>query len=104
MPAPAAVADLVRWFWVPEWDVDPGRTSRQHVVGYPGCNLVVDSRQGGFVGFAGPTTRASHQDLTGRGWAVGALLQPAPSPPSAPTRRPTATATATSTNPPSCGT
>lgn len=77
LPAPAAVADLVRWFWVPEWEVDPGRTSRQHVVGYPGCNLVVDSRQGGFVGFAGPTTRASHQDLTGRGWAVGALLQPA---------------------------
>ncbi len=67
----------MRWFWVPEWDVDPGRTSRQHVVGYPGCNLVVESREGGFVGFAGPTTRASHQDLTGRGWAVGALLQPA---------------------------
>ncbi len=77
LPARAAVADLVRWFWVPEWDVDPGRTSRQHVVGYPGCNLVVESREGGFVGFAGPTTRASHQDLTGRGWAVGALLQPA---------------------------
>lgn len=26
---------------------------------------------------SGPTTRASHQDLTGSGWAVGALLKPA---------------------------
>lgn len=77
VPAPAEAAHLVRWFWIPEWDVDAGRVSRQHVVGHPGCNLVVDSREGGFAGFAGPTTRASHQDLRGRGWAVGALLQPA---------------------------
>ncbi|WP_432511390.1 AraC family transcriptional regulator [Kineococcus sp. SYSU DK001] len=75
-PAPEA-AELVRWFWVPEWDVEPGRVSRQHVVGHPGSNLVVESRDGGFVGFAGPTTRRSHQDLTGRGWAVGAQLHPA---------------------------
>jgi AraC-like DNA-binding protein len=74
---PPAAADLVRWFWVPEWDLAPGRVSRQHVVAYPGSNLVVDSREGGFVGFAGPTTRRSHQDLAGSGWAVGAHLQPA---------------------------
>nr|WP_246315752.1 helix-turn-helix domain-containing protein [Kineococcus aurantiacus] len=76
-PATGPVADVVRWFWVPQWDVEPGRVSRQHVVGYPGSNLVVESRDGGLVGFAGPTTRRSHQDLTGRGWAVGAHLQPA---------------------------
>jgi AraC-like DNA-binding protein len=29
------------------------------------------------VGFAGPTTRSSYRDLTGTGWAVGALLRPA---------------------------
>jgi AraC-like DNA-binding protein len=75
--APAAVADLVRWFWVPQWDLGPDRVSRQHVVAFPACNLVVDSREGGFVGFAGPTTRGSHQDLNGSGWAVGAQLRPA---------------------------
>ncbi|WP_432560943.1 helix-turn-helix domain-containing protein [Kineococcus sp. SYSU DK003] len=77
LPAPAAAEELVRWFWIPEWDLEPGRTSRQHVVAHPGCNVVVDSRDGGFVGFAGPTTRRSHQDLSGRGWAVGAHLRPA---------------------------
>ena len=77
VPAPEAVDRLVRWFWVPQWDVDAGRVSRQHVVAFPACNLVVDSRDGGFVGFAGPTTRRSHQDLSGSGWAVGAQLRPA---------------------------
>lgn len=32
------------------------------------------------VGLSGPTTRASHRDLTGCGWAVGALLRPAATP------------------------
>lgn len=74
---PAAAADLVRWFWIPEWDLAPGRSSRQHVIAFPACNLVVESGLDSRVGFAGPTTRASHRDLVGRGWAVGALLQPA---------------------------
>lgn len=74
LPAPASVAALVQWFWIPEWDIEPGRTSRQHLIAYPGSNLVV---QPGGVAFSGPTTRAAHQDLAGRGWAVGALLRPA---------------------------
>jgi AraC-like DNA-binding protein len=74
LPPPAAVEHLVRWFWIPEWDLDPGRVSRQEVVSYPACNLVVEPD---LVGLAGPTTRASHRDLTGRGWSVGALLRPA---------------------------
>ncbi|MGJ3190641.1 helix-turn-helix domain-containing protein [Paenarthrobacter sp. FR1] len=73
-PAPAAVADLVQWFWIPEWDIEPGRTSRQHVIAYPASNLVV---QGDGVEVSGPTTRAAYRDLTGKGWAVGALLRPA---------------------------
>lgn len=77
LPPPESARDLVRWIWVPEWDLEPGRVSRQHVVAHPASNLVVQSRDGGFVGLAGPTTRRSHQDLSGRGWAVGALLQPA---------------------------
>lgn len=74
IPAPAAVADRVVWFWIPEWDLPPGRTSRQHVIAFPACNLVVED---GTVTISGPTTRASHRDLVGRGWAVGALLRPA---------------------------
>src|SRR5690606_8688892 len=38
------------------------------------CNLVVQPEQ---VTLAGPSTRVAHRDLTGRGWAVGALLRPA---------------------------
>lgn len=74
LPAPASVADLVQWFWIPEWDIEPGRSSRQHLIAYPGSNLVV---QPGGVVFSGPATRAASRDLTGRGWAVGALLRPA---------------------------
>ncbi|MGC0365884.1 AraC-like DNA-binding protein [Rhodococcus sp. 27YEA15] len=74
LPAPELVADLVRWFWIPEWDIQPGCTSRQHVMSFPTSNLVVTDSG---VEFAGPTTRSTHRDLTGKGWAVGALLQPA---------------------------
>jgi AraC-like DNA-binding protein len=74
LPAPSAVEHLVRWFWIPEWDLDPGRVSRQEIVSYPATNLVVESD---LVGLAGPTTRASHRDLRGSGWSVGALLRPA---------------------------
>lgn len=72
--APHRVAALVRWFWIPEWDVAPGRVSRQHLVAFPACNLVIGSDE---VGLSGPSTRAGHRDLTGTGWVVGALLRPA---------------------------
>lgn len=74
LPAPDCVTDLVRWFWIPEWDLPPGHTSRQDIVAYPASNLVVEPD---LVGLAGPTTRRTHRDLTGTGWAVGALLRPA---------------------------
>lgn len=74
VPAPAPVAAWVRWFWIPEWDIEPGRTSRQQVIAYPAANLVVQ-HDGPLI--SGPTTRVTHRDLTGRGWAVGALLRPA---------------------------
>lgn len=72
-PAPAA-AELVAWFWIPEWDLPVGEVSRQDVVAYPALNLVISPEEAQLVG---PTTRATHRDLTGRGWAVGALLRPA---------------------------
>jgi AraC-like DNA-binding protein len=74
LPPPAAAAHLVAWFWIPEWDLAPGKTSRQDVVAFPALNLVVE-RAG--IEFVGATTRATHRDLAGRGWAVGALLRPA---------------------------
>ncbi|GAA5150434.1 helix-turn-helix domain-containing protein [Microbacterium pseudoresistens] len=75
LPAPAEAAELVAWFWIPEWNLDPGRSSRQEVVSYPALNLVVQAEEG--ASLAGATTRASHRDLVGRGWVVGALLRPA---------------------------
>lgn len=74
LPPPEQVTALVRWFWIPEWRIAPGRTSRQQIIAFPACNLVVGP---GGVELAGPTTRLSHRDLTGVGWAVGALLRPA---------------------------
>ncbi|MGO4487918.1 helix-turn-helix domain-containing protein [Microbacterium sp. 2RAF4] len=74
LPPPPAAAELVEWFWIPEWDIEPGRSSRQEIVAYPALNLVVDANT---VTLAGATTRASHRDLRGSGWAVGALLRPA---------------------------
>lgn len=74
IPPPDAVTALVRWFWIPEWQIQPGRSSRQHLIAFPASNLVVEPD---LVGFSGPTTRASYRDLTGTGWGVGALLRPA---------------------------
>lgn len=71
---PDVAAELVEWFWIPEWDIEPGRSSRQHVVPYPALNLVVEH---GGIELVGPSTAASYRDLAGRGWAVGALLKPA---------------------------
>lgn len=73
-PAPAALDGLIRWFWIPRWSLAPGRTSRQQLLPFPASNLVVEADG---VSLAGPTTGASHRDLSGRGWAVGALLRPA---------------------------
>lgn len=74
LPPPAEAEELVEWFWIPEWSIEPGRTSRQHVVAYPALNLVVEP---GGVELVGAATMATHRDLAGRGWAVGALLKPA---------------------------
>lgn len=71
---PADLRDRIRWFWMPRWNLAPGQTSRQEVLPFPASNLVVAPAG---VSLSGPTTGASHRELTGRGWAVGALLRPA---------------------------
>lgn len=91
LPAAEELKDLVRWFWIPEWSLEAGRSSRQRLIAFPACNLVVESRStgglntgvegptaaDGLVEFSGPTTKTSFRDLSGKGWAVGALLKPA---------------------------
>lgn len=74
LPPPAELAHAVRWFWTPEWDLPPGEASRQELLPFPACNIVVEPE--GVIA-TGPSTRSSERVLTGRGWAVGALLLPA---------------------------
>ncbi|CAM2892242.1 helix-turn-helix transcriptional regulator [Actinomyces slackii] len=87
---PTGVEDLVCWFWAASWDHPVGEEARQEIIGFPGCNLAVEtsvqtggqtsrptSRWTSMVGLAGPTTRASVRELEGRGWVIGALLRPA---------------------------
>ena len=66
-------APLARWFWVPEWDLPPGAVHEALTLPFPACQLVVEPD--GVIVY-GPVTRAWRRDLTGRGWAVGALLTP----------------------------
>ncbi|HIX00619.1 MAG TPA: helix-turn-helix domain-containing protein [Candidatus Nesterenkonia stercoripullorum] len=72
--APDVLRELVRWFWIPQWNLPPGETSRQQLLPFPATNLVV-APEG--VTLAGPTSGASYRDLKGHGWAVGALFRPA---------------------------
>jgi len=73
-PSPEELGGLVRWFWIPRWRLAAGRTSRQELLPFPASNLVV-AWDG--VTLSGPSSRASHRDLRGTGWAVGMLLRPA---------------------------
>ena len=79
LPPTDEAAGLVEWCWIPEWDIEPGRSSRQELVAYPALNLVVEGGSAPTAGvlLSGATTQASHRDLSDRGWAVGALLRPA---------------------------
>lgn len=69
-----AVEELVEWFWIPVWDLADGVLSPQRTLAYPAANLVVES---GAATLWGATTQAAQRELTGRGWAVGAVLRPA---------------------------
>lgn len=74
LPAPASLAHAVHWFWIPEWQLQPGEISRQEVLPHPACNVVVGPEG---VRLEGPPTRRSERVLSGTGWTVGALLKPA---------------------------
>ena len=66
--------DLVRRFWVPVWSLPPGTSTVQRVLQYPVCLVVVAHDYARLIGVH---TGLSTRELTGTGWAVGALLQPA---------------------------
>lgn len=68
------LGELARRFWIPVWDVPEGRDSVQRVLQYPVCLLVVSD---GYARFHGVVSGLSHTMLTGRGWAVGLMFQPA---------------------------
>jgi AraC-like DNA-binding protein len=68
------LAALARRFWIPVWDVPEGHDSVQRVLQYPVCLIVVSDT---YTRFYGVVSGLSHTMLTGRGWAVGVMLQPA---------------------------
>ena len=55
-------------------DMPEGRDSVQRVLQYPVCLIVVSDT---YARFYGVVSGLSHTMLTGRGWAVGIMLQPA---------------------------
>jgi len=68
------LADVVRRYWMPVWSLPPGRSTTQRVLQYPVCLIVIEA---GYAILVGPTTGLSTRELTGSGWAVGTMLQPA---------------------------
>lgn len=72
-PAPG-LADVVRRYWMPVWSLPAGASTTQRVLQYPVCLIVVSDS---YAILVGPTTGLSTQELSGAGWALGAMLQPA---------------------------
>jgi AraC-like DNA-binding protein len=73
--APAAGFDgLLQRFWIPVWSVPPGREAPQRVLQYS-VSLIVIS--GEYARFYGVTSGLSTTTLTGNGWAVGLMCEPA---------------------------
>src|SRR5690606_14261132 len=64
---------LVRHYWVPVWDRPDGTDVEEQVLQYPTCLLVIATDYARFYGVA---RGLSSVTLSGRGWAVGVMLQP----------------------------
>ena len=72
-PGPG-IGDLVRRYWIPVWSLPVGTSTVQRVLQYPVCLLVISHEYSIMVG---PHTGLGRQELSGEGWAVGVMLQPA---------------------------
>ena len=68
------LADVVRRYWMPVWSLPDGQASVQRVLQYPVCLIVISPE---YALLVGPSTGLSTQELTGSGWALGTMLQPA---------------------------
>ncbi len=68
------VAPLARQAWIPVWDLPDGEHWVQRVLQHPVCQLVVGSDDARLWGVG---TGMNTVDLSGRGWVVGIMLQPA---------------------------
>jgi len=71
---PGDLSDVARRFWIPVWDVPDGEIALQRVLQYPVCLIVISSA---YTRFYGVVSGLSQTALSGRGWAVGLMLQPA---------------------------
>jgi AraC-like DNA-binding protein len=65
---------LLQRFWIPVWTVPPGAEAPQKVLQYP-VSLIVIS--GEYARFYGVVSGLSTTTLTGHGWAVGVMCEPA---------------------------
>ena len=73
VPSPD-LADLVRRYWCPVWSLPPGEVTVQRVLAYPVCQLVVTDS---YATLVGPSSVLTTRELSGSGWAVGVMMQPA---------------------------
>lgn len=67
-------AGFLRRFWIPVWSLPAARLAPQKVLQYPVCLLVVT---GDYARFYGVTSGMSTTTLSGNGWAVGVMCEPA---------------------------
>ena len=73
-PPSDRLAHLVRRYWIPVWSIPAGEVSEQQVLQYPCCVIVVSKE---YARFYGVVRGLSTVHLSGDGWAVGVMLQPA---------------------------
>ena len=71
---PAGLVGLVRRFWIPVWEVPGGQEAPQRVLQYPVALMVVTAD---YARFYGVVPGLSTTTLTGVGWAVGVMFEPA---------------------------
>jgi AraC-like DNA-binding protein len=72
--AGAEFEGLLQRFWIPVWSVPPGLEAPQKVLQYPVSLIVVS---GEYARFYGVVSGLSTTVLTGTGWAVGLMCDPA---------------------------
>ena len=63
----------VRRYWIPVWSFPEGVVSRQRVLQYPVCLVVVTPA---YARLVGPTRGLGVTELTGTAWAFGVMLRP----------------------------